>query len=277
MSQAPKAEGVIPEFKHFTTKVHHEPYEKISPLRPELSARGKNIVVTGGGTGIGKAIAVEFARAGAHAVCILGRREDRLVTATKEIAAAARDTLSEVLYEVTDLNKPEEVHNAFQSFVRKVGKIDILVSNAGVLAALGKVEAYDGEELMRAYQNNVISALNAVRAFLASSAPDPMIINISSGIAHIDPIPAFVAHGSSKAAALKMMDYLAAENPQLHVVNLQPGGVSTEMSAQIGISGIDAGESNMNPRFPFRSLIPISQRSCPVSSVYGSHRQRPHF
>ena len=71
----------VPPFVSFTKTYHNKPYDDISPTRPELSAAGKNVVVTGGGTGIGKAIATAFTQAGAKSVAILGRRLDKLEAA----------------------------------------------------------------------------------------------------------------------------------------------------------------------------------------------------
>ncbi|KAK8203603.1 hypothetical protein M8818_005253 [Zalaria obscura] len=82
----------LPEFPTFTQTYHHAPYAAISPSRPELSAAGKVVVVTGGGTGIGRSIAVSFAQAGADTVAILGRREDRLKSSVAEISAANQKT-----------------------------------------------------------------------------------------------------------------------------------------------------------------------------------------
>ncbi|KAI8237895.1 Short chain dehydrogenase andI [Colletotrichum sp. SAR 10_86] len=78
------------QFMSLTKIYHHKPYELIPPPRPELSAAGKNVVITGGGTGIGKSIALSFAKAGASSVCILGRRLDRLEIAIAEIRGAAK-------------------------------------------------------------------------------------------------------------------------------------------------------------------------------------------
>ncbi|GKU08960.1 unnamed protein product, partial [Fusarium langsethiae] len=70
----------------FTKAWHSKPYSSIDPSRPEISAAGKFIAITGGGTGIGKSIAIAFAQAGASTIAILGRRLDRLETAANEIA-----------------------------------------------------------------------------------------------------------------------------------------------------------------------------------------------
>lgn len=51
------------------------------------------------------------------------------------------------------------------------------------------------------------------------------------------PMPGLSVHGSSKIATVKMMDYFAAENPHLHIVNVQPGTVDTEMAAKAGMKG----------------------------------------
>lgn len=234
---------VIPKMVYFTKVVHHGGYERISPLRPELSAEGKNVVVTGGGTGIGQSIAVNVARAGARSVSILGRREDRLKVAMEVMTAAATDNKSIFIYEVADLMEREEVDKAFGTIVAKAGKLDILVSNAAALQTLGPFAGYNANEFMRGFDMNVLSASNAVQAFLQLAGPDPMDINISTAVTHIAPMPGASGYATSKAANLKMMDYFAAENPKLHIVNVQPGAVDTEMSAKGGIKGQDSGMS----------------------------------
>ncbi|QIW96672.1 hypothetical protein AMS68_002190 [Peltaster fructicola] len=228
-----------PKMVYYTQKVHHEGYDRISPLRPELSAKGKNVIVTGGGTGIGKAIATNFAIAGAKSVTILGRREDRLKSALTEINGAKTDAASVVQYRITDLMEREQVDAAVESVVKDLGSIDVLVTNAAALQELGPIVGYDAKEFMRGFDMNVLSTFNSVQSFLSSSGPQPIIINISTALSHTAPMPGAVGYAVSKAANLKMMDYFAAENPHLHIVNVQPGTVETEMSAKVGVKGPD--------------------------------------
>lgn len=247
---AEKNELKIPEtFVSFTQKWHSEPYEAISPSRPALSAAGKNVVVTGGGTGIGKAIAIAFAQAGASSVSILGRREDRLITASKAITEAASSNKTLVLYRVTDLADSSNVKNSLQSIVDEVGRIAILVSNAGALPEPGPLATHDVEVFMSGFELNVRSALNAVQAFLPLAIPDdPVLINISTAATHLGPMPGMSSYSVSKAANHKMMDYLAFENPGLYLVNVQPGVVKTEINADIDIEGRDARKLEQGPR-----------------------------
>lgn len=236
-TMANKHEIEIPEFFHFTKANHHKPYPFISPARPELTAAGKNVVVTGGGTGIGKAIAIAFSQAGAKSVAIISRRVNRLEAAAAEIMAAGPAT--RVVYESADLSERAAVDGAMKSITDQVGKIDIFISNAGILPDPGLVVGYDVRELTRGFELNVIGAFNAVQAFVPHAAPGSMLFNISSGIAHFAPMPGMFAYAATKAATIKMFDYVAAENPGLHVVHVQPGVVDTEINVDSSVKGQD--------------------------------------
>ncbi|KAL4792943.1 hypothetical protein BDV19DRAFT_400303 [Aspergillus venezuelensis] len=230
----------LPKIVSFTEKWHSEPYPFISPTRPELSAAGKNVVITGGGSGIGKATAIAFAQAGAKSVSIIGRRIGRLedtAAAIKE-AAAASTSPTQVLFETADITNCEGITTALQNIVAQVGKIDIFASNAGVLPADGAVVGYSETDLRLGLETNVIGAFNALQAFVPLAAPGAKVFNTSSGIAHWIPqpeLPGVFAYAAAKIAAVRMFDYFAAQNPGVHVVNIQPGIIATEVNPNITV------------------------------------------
>ncbi|OHW99710.1 short chain dehydrogenase reductase family protein [Colletotrichum incanum] len=215
-------------FVSFTKTYHHEPYDLISSTRPELSAAGKNVVITGGGTGIGKAIAISFAQAGAQSISILGRRLDRLENAAAEIRNSSGNTPL-IIYKKTDLSVPKDVQGAFETIVQRSGKIDILVSNAGYFPKVSSVKDTDPEDYTQGFELNVLTALNVLKAFVPNAAFDAILLNISTSLAHANPMPGISGYSVTKAANLKMVDFFAVENPQIHVVNVQPGVVDTEL------------------------------------------------
>src|SRR4051812_23510094 len=110
-----------------TATYHHKPYPAIDPTRPELSAKGKNIVVTGGGTGIGAEITRFFAKAGASRILILGRREAPLLSTKASIESDFPNV--NISTASADATKKNEIDAAFSKF-SKDGKINVLVSNA---------------------------------------------------------------------------------------------------------------------------------------------------
>lgn len=232
----------IPAFVSFTKTYHNKPYEDISPARPELSASGKNVVITGGGTGVGLAIAIAFSQAGAKSVSILGRRPDRLETAAVDISKAKADPETLVLFEVADLVDRAQVDKTFRSIHDKVGELDILVSNAATLTAPGPLLTSDPEDVLQAFKLNALSGLHAVQAFMRVAVDEPTVINTSAAIVHTAPFPGTGVYGPAKAAMFKMLDYLAAENSNMHVVSFHPGILATEMTEGKNIPAQDVGE-----------------------------------
>ncbi|KAB8210967.1 hypothetical protein BDV34DRAFT_220142 [Aspergillus parasiticus] len=211
----------------FTKTWHTEPYPFISPSRPELSTKGKNVVILGGSAGIGNAISVAFAQAGPKSVAIVGRRLDKLQEAAEKVTAAASDRATQVLVESADLQDRAQVDCAYQSVVDNVGKIDILVINAVLLPAPGGLTDHKPEELVRAIEGNLLMVMNAFQAFLPFAGPEPVVLYTSTCLANIAPTPGLAGYTISKATCLKAMDYFAMENPHVHVVSIQPGWVAT--------------------------------------------------
>jgi len=233
MAMGPDTPPSLPPFPSFTKTYHNKSYAAISPLaRPSLSVAGKHVVITGGGTGIGKAIALGFAEACASSISILGRRLDRLHAASATILA--RVPSAKVFVYSADLADRASTHDAFEQIAQRVGKIDIFVSNAGVYAD-GPVATADVDEFMRTFEGNVRGALNAFQAFIPHAAAGAYLLSTSTGIAHVAPMFPQAAYAASKVANVKLVEAIAAEHPELHVVQIQPGVVATEMNGNFNM------------------------------------------
>ncbi|EHK44579.1 uncharacterized protein TrAtP1_009138 [Trichoderma atroviride] len=228
-------------FKSFTKTWHTKPYPEILPSRPELSASGKIVFITGGGSGIGKATAIAFAEAGARVIAIFGRRIERLQLAAEEISRANPKGTTTVVVESADVSQRHALEAAFTSAINKAGggKIDIFVSNAGFLKPRAPLANYGEKETRESIEGNIIGSFNAIQAMVPLLAPKAKVLNISSGIAHINPLPGFWPYAAFKLAIVKMFDFLQVEHPDLSVFNVQPGVVATDINEISGIPGQD--------------------------------------
>ena len=94
--------------------------------RSPFSLEGKTAIVTGGGTGIGKSIAIEFARAGAD-VAICSRKLEHLEPVVKAITALGRRAFAEVV----DVRVEDQVKAVIDRTVKDFGRLDVMVNNAG--------------------------------------------------------------------------------------------------------------------------------------------------
>lgn len=166
-----------------TATYHDNTYPSISPSRPELSAKGKTVLITGGGTGIGARTALSFAEAGAPRIALLGRREQPLL----ETKATIKNQYPEVDISVfpTDISNKSQVDAAFETFLGK-GKLDVLISNAGMIGPQGPVDDVDVDKFVEAVDLNLKGALNVAQAFLRYAATDAVVVETNSLAAHIN-------------------------------------------------------------------------------------------
>lgn len=183
-------------------------------------------IVTGASAGIGRSIAIAFAREGAKVV-LAARRREKLEQVAEEIAAAGGTALSAP----TDITSEEQVLALFRTTVETYGHVDILVNNAGT--AVGKAT----DELSLNEWRKVIDC-NLTGAFLCSREAFKLmkprrsgrILNIGSTSAKV-PRPNSAPYTSSKYALEGLTHSLAVDGRQHGIAAsvLQPGNVVTDI------------------------------------------------
>ncbi|KAH7066851.1 hypothetical protein BKA63DRAFT_546578 [Paraphoma chrysanthemicola] len=222
-----------------TKKFHKTTYPSLDPTRPELSAKGKSIVITGGGTGIGAETAKYFAKAGAARIAILGRREHHLLATKAALEADFPNTA--VISIVTDVTISTQVESAFDQIARN-GKIDVLCSNAAVIGAQGNIADFTADAWLSGILTNLHGNFNVTRAFLPHASPSAVIIETNSVAAHLDIAPGFSSYNVAKIATARFYQCVQFEHPNLAVFSIQPGAVNTEMSREAGYKPQAEGE-----------------------------------
>lgn len=170
-----------------------------------FSLKGKSAIITGGGSGIGKAISVLFAKQGAH-VHIIELNVDAAKQALDEINAAGGQA---TIYGC-DVSNQVQVLDVFN----QIGSIDILVNNAGI-AHIGKAENTSEEDFTRVFNVNVKGAYNCLYAAIPAlkKSDSAVILNMAS-IAALVGITDRFAYSMSKGAVYAMTlsvarDYMA--------------------------------------------------------------------
>ncbi|KAM5344760.1 hypothetical protein ACJ41O_010622 [Fusarium nematophilum] len=208
--------------------IHRTTYPSISPSLPSLSTRGKSAVVTGGGSGIGAAIAKSFAGSGIAHLALLGRTEGSLLETKAEIDSLSRGATTVQTYRV-DVTDAEATRSALRSFAASTtsGAIDILVANAGYMSTPQLVADLDPGDFWLGFDINVRGNLNALQAFhpLARQGAST-VVHVSTGAFHMEHMDGFSGYRASKMAAYKLFEYYARENQDMTVIQLHPGLVA---------------------------------------------------
>jgi NAD(P)-dependent dehydrogenase (short-subunit alcohol dehydrogenase family) len=138
---------------------------------------GKVVWVTGGGTGIGRAGALMFAREGAT-VALIGRRREPLEEVAKEAKAAG----GKIAIEALDVAERDKVDAAAKRLISQFGRVDILVNNAGLNVVNRRLEELQPADFDHVLAVNLTGAYNMVNAVfpIMKKQQDGLIINIAS-------------------------------------------------------------------------------------------------
>jgi len=189
--------------------------------------KGKTTIVTGAGSGVGRALALEFARQGARVVCA-ARRAPRIQETVAAIEAAGGAALA-VQTDVTDTVQVQRmVHQSLDVF----GQIDVLFNNAGSFGALGAVWEVDPDSWWHDVTVNLRGTMLCCHAVLPHMLErgSGILINMSGG----NQIPGGTGYSCSKVGVVRFTELLARELKQqgspVMAFIMGPGFVRTEMT-----------------------------------------------
>lgn len=190
-----------------------------------LDLEGKVALVIASSQGLGKAVATELVKEGAH-VMLASRNKVKLELTSLELQAMGP---GKAAYHVTDITKPEEIKALISATLDTYGRIDILINNAGGPPA-GKFEDFTDEDFQKAFELNLLSYIRLIREALPSLKKNGgKIVNFTSSSVKT-PIPNLILSNTFRTGVAGLSKTLAEEfAPYGILVNVvAPGLIATE-------------------------------------------------
>lgn len=205
-------------------------------LRASGRLAGKVCLVTGGGTGIGRAAALRFARERAAAIVIGGRR----ISEGEAVAAEVRAAGVEGIFVQADVTREQDAETLVQTAVRRFGRLDLAFNNAGLQERRAALADQTDATYAKVFDTNVRALLHCLRfqipAMLANGGG--AIVNNTSVSGLRNPNPGLSLYSASKAAAIALTRSAAMEYAPkgVRINAIAPGRVVTDMMLASGIA-----------------------------------------
>jgi 3-oxoacyl-[acyl-carrier protein] reductase len=206
-----------------------------------MKLAGRNAIITGANRGFGLEIAKKFVLEGASVV-ICGRdadQVDRAVVTLQKIAPTKQTIIGLPL----DVSKEENVKQMINTAIDALGRIDIVVNNAGVYGPKGLIEDVNSGEWIAAININLFSVFFMCKGILPHMKKNNAgkIINLSGGGATA-PLPRISAYAASKAAVVRLTETLAEECREyaIEINAVAPGALNTRLLDEVLASGPEA-------------------------------------
>ncbi|WQF87905.1 Putative short-chain dehydrogenase/reductase SDR, NAD(P)-binding domain superfamily [Colletotrichum destructivum] len=222
----------------FTKTIHTDPYPEISPSRAELSQVGKSVLITGGHSGIGFAIARAFAQANAKRIILVARRSSVVAAAASRLGTEFPKT--EVLGRECDVSDLASVEVLWQGLAKEDIFVDVVVLNAATSSVRPILEAGRdtvwGEYLLNARAN--LDFAERLYKQPNSDGRQRALVQLSTMAIHDTRLTGNQpSYGSSKSAGTMLLQRIAKDisADDLQIVSYHPGGVYTDLAASLGI------------------------------------------
>lgn len=192
-----------------------------------MKVKGKTIVVTGAGSGMGRELALELLTRGAR-VAALDMNEDAVLETTR-LAPDAKDKISTHVANITDRAMVERL---VDEVIEHHGTVDGIINNAGIIQPFIDVNDLSYEKIEQVMNVNFYGTLYMVKSFLPEllKRPEGHILNISS-MGGFLPVPGQSIYGASKAAVKLMTEGLRSEllDTNVGVTVAFPGAIKTNI------------------------------------------------
>jgi NAD(P)-dependent dehydrogenase (short-subunit alcohol dehydrogenase family) len=186
---------------------------------------GKVAMITGASQGLGRALALAYAKEGASIV-INSRSEESI----RPVAEAAEG--AEVLSLAADVSNSADVRRLVEAAIQRFGKIDVLVNNAGILGPRVAILDFPEDEWRRVIEANLTGPFLVSKAVVEHMPEGGSIVNVVSGVS-VEGRAKWGAYSVSKFGVEGLTQILAAELKErgIRVNAVDPGGMRTEMRA----------------------------------------------
>jgi len=188
---------------------------------------GKVALITGASQGLGKALALAYAREGASLV-LNSRGEESI----RPVAEEAESSGAEVLAVAADVSNSEDVEKLVSAAAERFGRVDVLVNNAGILGPRVTIEEYPEGEWRKVIDANLTGPYLVSKATIPHMLEGGSIINLVSGVS-VEGRAEWGAYSVSKFGMEGLTQILAAELEErgIRVNAVDPGGMRTDMRA----------------------------------------------
>ena len=198
-----------------------------------MNLKGKNAIITGGGSGLGKAVAIALANEGVN-IGITGRNEENLKNTAEEIKKLGVNAA----YSVFSIDDEKAVKTGIDTLVKDLNDVDILVNNAGIgnFGTLEQMPSETWEQVIKTNLFGVYYTAQAVHPYLKEKGQGD-IVNVAS-TAGLKGGPNMSAYAASKAAVVSLSQSMMAEwrKENIRVITLTPSTIASDMSIQGGLT-----------------------------------------
>ncbi len=235
-----------------------------------MKANGKTVVVTGGGSGMGRELTLLLLKKGARVAAV-----DINEVTLHETAKLAGDQQSKLSTHIANIADREAVMALPEAVLQAHGVVDGLINNAGIIQKFVRINDLEFKDIERVFNVNFWGTVNVTKAFLPHllKRPEAHIVNTSSMGGYL-PVPGQTAYGASKAAIKLFSEGLNSEllDTNVRVSVVFPGAIATNIATNSGVVAPGAASDASSSRY---KVLPASTAAEII--VGGMEKNRYHI